>query len=52
MQVRPESHLEEGEYANLKFINFKHNYKPELALENKVESEREGENKSQANEGG
>jgi hypothetical protein len=28
-----ESRLEGGEEANLKFINFKHNYKPGLALE-------------------
>jgi hypothetical protein len=36
--------------ANLKFIKFKHNYKPRLALELKS-SPREGENKSQANKG-
>jgi hypothetical protein len=35
---------------NLIFINFKHNYKPGLALEIKIESEKEGENKSQENE--
>jgi hypothetical protein len=35
---------------NLKFINFKHNYKPGLALEIKLSPKREGENKSQANE--
>jgi hypothetical protein len=28
-----ESRLEGGEYANLNFIKFKHNYKPGLALE-------------------
>jgi hypothetical protein len=28
-----ESRLEGGEEANLKFINFKHNYKSGLALE-------------------
>jgi hypothetical protein len=44
-----ESRLEGGEYANLKFVNFKHNYKPGLALEIKVDSKREGENKSQTN---
>jgi hypothetical protein len=31
-----ESRLEGGEYANLKFINFKHHYKPELALDIKM----------------
>jgi hypothetical protein len=31
-----ESRLEGGEYANLKFINFKHHYKPGLALEIKA----------------
>jgi hypothetical protein len=31
-----ESHLEGGEYGNLKFINFKHHYKPGLALEIKA----------------
>jgi hypothetical protein len=35
--------------ANLKFIKFKHNYKAGVSVSNKVESEREGENKSQAN---
>jgi hypothetical protein len=32
-QLAPESRLEGGEWANLKFIKFKHNYKPGLALE-------------------
>jgi hypothetical protein len=40
-----ESRLEGGELANLKFINFKHNYKPGLALELNS-SPKERENKS------
>jgi hypothetical protein len=35
--------------VNLKFTNFKHNYKPGLVVRIKFESKREGENKSQAN---
>jgi hypothetical protein len=31
--IQTESRLEGGEYANLKFMNFKHNYKLRLALE-------------------
>jgi hypothetical protein len=43
-----ESRLEGGE-ANVKFINFKHNLQAGVSVRNKVESEREGKNKSQAN---
>jgi hypothetical protein len=32
----PESRLEGGEWANLKFINIKHHYKPGLVLEIKA----------------
>jgi hypothetical protein len=44
-----ESRLEGGEYANLKFIKFKHNYKPGLALEIKSSPKERAKNKSQAN---
>jgi hypothetical protein len=44
-----ESRLEGGEYANLKFINFKHHYKPGLALEIKASPKERAKNKSQAN---
>jgi hypothetical protein len=45
-----ESHLEGGNRGNLKFMNFKHNYKPGLALKIKSSPKREGKNKSQAND--
>jgi hypothetical protein len=35
--------------ANLKFTNFKHNYKPGLALEIKTSPKERAKNKSQAN---
>jgi hypothetical protein len=44
-----ESRLEGGEYTNLKLINFKHNYKPGLALEIKASPKERAKNKSQAN---
>jgi hypothetical protein len=36
----------------MKFINFKHNYKPGLALEIKSSPKERAENKSQANKAG
>jgi hypothetical protein len=45
-----ESRLEGDEYANLKFINFKHHYKTGLALEIKASPKERVKNKSQANE--
>jgi hypothetical protein len=45
-----ESHLEGVDRRKLKFTNLKHNNKSGLALEIKSKSEREGKNKSRANE--
>jgi hypothetical protein len=48
--IETESHLEGVDRRKLKFTNFKHNYKPRLALEIKASPKKRAKNKSQANE--
>jgi hypothetical protein len=45
-----ESHLEGVNRQNLKIINFKHKYKPRLALEINLSPKERAKNKSKANE--